>query len=258
MNRDVAPSDRASLLGAFLRWAADGLLLLELRAGRAALLALACTITAPASAQILSGSGTAVIDGVIDHSEWSDADAPIFLVDLPGGGTAAAALYVMNDAANLYFGFAIVYNDDLIDVSLSFDATGDGETGGTGDDAIGFATVSEAVRDNFRTVSSGLFDTDDGGTLDVVGATTATATATYIELSHPLDSGDAGHDIAVGPGELLPFYATLRLFPCCTDTFYPGPVAGIEAQILIAPEATSGSAAAFAALFAMHRRRKTQ
>ncbi len=53
------------------------------------LLALAWMIAAPASSQILSGSGTAVIDGVIDNEEWADADAPIFLVDLPGGGIAA-------------------------------------------------------------------------------------------------------------------------------------------------------------------------
>lgn len=203
-------------------------------------LALACAIAVPASAQILSGRGTAVIDGVIDNEEWADADAPIFLVDLPGGGTAGAALYVMNDAVNLYLGFVVLYLEDLIDVGISFDASGDGQTGTVGDDSIGFATVTNAVRDTFVGPSSADFDTNDGGTLDVVAATSTTTVSTYIELSHPLRGGDTEHDIDVGPDDLLPFYAQIRLFPCCTDSFYPGPVAGIEAQIQIAPEATSG------------------
>lgn len=246
MNRYKAPSDRASLLGRLLRWAAGGLLLL----------ALAWLIAAPASAQILSGSGTAVIDGVIDSEEWAGADAPIFIVDLPGGDIAGAALHVMNDATNLYLGLVVVYKDDLIDLSVYFDANDDGNAGGAGDDAIGFTTVSNLARDNYFTGTSGLFDTSDGGTLDVVGATSTTSIATQIEISHPLDGGDAGHDIAVGPGDLLGFYAMIRLFPCCTDSFYPGPVGGIDAQIQIVPEATSGSAAALAVLgFALARRR---
>lgn len=199
-------------------------------------LALACAIAAPASAQTLSGHGTAVIDGVIDNQEWADADAPLFLVDLPGGGTAAAAIYVMNDATNLYLGFVILYLEDLIDVGISFDASGDGETGTVGDDSIGFATMTNAVRDNFVGPSTADFDTNDGGTLDVVAATSTTTVSTYIELSHPLRGGDTSHDIDVEPGDILPFYAQIRLFPCCTDTFYPGPAAGIEAQIQIVPE----------------------
>lgn len=220
------------------------------------LIALAWLIVAPASAQTLSGRGTAAIDGVIDDQEWVDAGAALFLVDEPGGDSALAGIYVMNDATNLYLGFAIGYKEDLIDVSAQFDASGDGDTLTAGDDAIGFTTTNGAVRDLYY-ASSPDFDTNDGGTLDVVGATSTTEFTTQIEISHPLDGGDGGHDIAVGPGELLPFYAMIRLFPCCTDSFYPGPAAGIEAQILVAPEAASGSAAALAALlgFARSRRR---
>jgi len=208
----------------------------------------ACAIAAPASAQTLSGRGTATIDGVIDDPEWSDAGAALFVVDEPGGDGALAGIYVMNDATNLYLGFTIGYQDDLIDVFVPFDASGDGETLTPGDDAIGFTTTSGVVRDLYVPAGSPNFDTNDGGTLDVVGATSTTELTTQIEISHPLDGGDTGHDIAVGPGELLPFYATIRLFPCCTDSFYPGPVAGIEAQILIAPEAGAGSTGMLAAL----------
>jgi hypothetical protein len=220
------------------------------------LLALAWTIAAPASAQILSGSGTATIDGVIDNEEWAGADAPIFVVDLPGGDIAGASLKVMNDATNLYLGLVVVYKDDLIDLSVYFDANDDGNAGGAGDDLIGFTTTSGAVRDLFFTAGSSSFDTTDGGTLDVVGATSTTSIATQIEISHPLDGGDAGHDIAVGPGDLLGFYAMIRLFPCCTDSFYPGPVGGIDAQIEIVPEPASGSAVALATLFGFARARR--
>jgi hypothetical protein len=218
-----------------------------------------CLALAPclsASAQILSGSGTATIDGVIEAAEWAGADAPIFIVDVPGGDIAGASLSVMNDATNLYLGLIVVYKVDLIDLSVYFDASGDGDTHTAGDDSIGFTTVTNAVRDNFNTAGSSFFDTSDGGTLDVVGATSTTSIATHIEISHPLDGGDTGHDLAVGPGELLPFYAMVRLFPCCTDSFYPGPVAGIEAQIQIVPEATSGSAVALAALAGLARARR--
>lgn len=222
------------------------------------LLVLAWTIAAPVSAQILSGSGTPVMDGVVDNLEWANADSQIFVVNLHDGDVTGGALKVMNDANNLYLGFVIVYNDDLIDVSVQFDANGDGDTHTPGDDSIGFTTTTGVVRDVYSTANSALFDTDDGGTLDVVGATATTSISTHIEISHPLDGGDAGHDIAVGPGEFLPFYAMVRLFPCCTDSFYPGPVAGIEAQIFVVPEAASGSVAALATLlgFAEARRRR--
>ncbi len=212
-------------------------------------------IAAPASAQILSGTGTAVIDGVIDNQEWADADAPLFLLNLPGGDTTAAALYVMNDATNLYLGFVVLYLDDLIDVGVFFDASGDGEAPTVGDDTIGFTTTSGAVRDGYFETGLSPFDTSDGGTLDVVGASSTTSVSTQIEISHPLRSGDTGHDIDVGPDDLLAFYAQVRLFPCCTDSFYPGPVGGVEAQIQIVPESSASLLAALAMLIGIARYR---
>lgn len=222
------------------------------------LLALAWMIAAPASAQILSGSGTAVIDGVIDSEEWADADAPIFLVDLPGGDVAGAALYVMNDATNLYLGLAVVYAGGAVDLSVELDASGDGATVGAGDDAIGYSTGSGIARDNFRTGISAPFDTSGGGTLDVVGDHSTSASATWIEIAHPLSGSDTAHDIDVGGGDFLPFYVRIGLSgePDDAISFYPGPAAGIEAQIQIVPEATSGSAAALAALLGCARSRR--
>jgi hypothetical protein len=181
-----------------------------------------------------------VIDGVIDNAEWADAAAPLFLVDVPGGGTTQAAFYVMNDATNLYIGLVVVYLDSGIDLSVSFDASGDGDTLGSGDDGIGFYSGSGLPRDGYWTATTAPSDTSGGGTLDVVGASSTTAVSTYIEISHPLDSGDMGHDIAVGEDDLVAFFAQIRLFPGSVDSFYPGPVAGIEAQILV-PEAEAGA-----------------
>lgn len=205
-------------------------------------------VASPGAALILSGTGTAVIDGVIDNVEWAGADAPIFQIDKPGGGTVNGSLFVMNDATNLYIALVVVYLDGGIDLSVEFDASGDGETLGAGDDDIGFNTSSGTARDGYRTASTAPSDTSGGGTLDVIGAWSTTAVSTYIEISHPLDSGDVGHDIAVGPSELLPFFAQIRLAPGSVDTFYPGPSAGIEAQIEIVPEPGAGASAALALL----------
>lgn len=203
---------------------------------KSAILALlgACAFAAPAFAQALSGTGTAVIDGVIDNQEWIDAAAPLFLADTPGG-METAALYVMNDATNLYFGLVIVYLGGAVDLSVEFDASGDDETLTAGDDGIGCYSLNDAARDGYRTESMAPSDTSGGGSIDVACASSTTAVSTYIEMSHPLDSGD-GRDIAVGPGAVLPFFASIRVFPGAHDTHYPGPAAGIEAQIEIVPE----------------------
>lgn len=223
---------------------------------KSAVLALlgACVIAAPAPAQVLAGFGTAVIDGFIDNEEWIDAAAPLFLVDTPGGDEGAA-LYVMNDATNLYFGLVVVYLDGAVDLSLEFDASGDGETLTADDDAIGCYSLNDAARDGYRTVSTAPSDVSGGGTIDVSCASSTTAVSTYIEMSHPLDSGD-GRDIAVGPGATLPFFASIRVFPGAHDTYYPGPGAGIEAQIEIVPEPTSAASAALVsvALWLLRRR----
>lgn len=210
---------------------------------KSAILALlgACAVAAPATAQVLSGTGTAVIDGVIDNQEWIDAAAPLFLVNTPGG-TEGAALYVMNDATNLYFGLVVVYLGGAVDLSVEFDASGDDETLTAGDDGIGCYSLNDAARDGYRTESMAPSDTSGGGSIDVACASSTTAVSTYIEMSHPLDSGD-GRDIAVGPGATLPFFASIRVFPGSHDTYYPGPGAGIEAQIEIVPEPTSAASA---------------
>ncbi len=205
----------------------------------------ALSIASTAPAQILSGTGTAVIDGVIFNDEWADAAAPLFLVTVPGGGTVNGTLFVMNDATTLYIALSVVHLGDILDLGVFLDATGDGETLGAGDDAIGF-TADGFARDSYYTGLLRSPDTSDGGALDVVGASSTTTNSTYIELSHPLDSGDAGHDIAVGPDDLVAFFARISFITDGATTFYPGPDSGIEAQIQIAPDPEASASAALA------------
>jgi hypothetical protein len=205
---------------------------------------LAVVLAGAASAQPLAGTGTAEIDGDIGAAEWEDSATRLFTVNEPGAGVDLASISVMNDSTNLYFAFQIPYLGGGIDVTLYFDASGDGQTVTSGDDAIGFYTATGSVRDLFQLASTIDFDTQALGTNDVVAASSSNGVVREIELSHPLDSGDSqGKDISVGADDTLPFFAMIRL-PGPLDTFYPGPVAGIEAEILIVPEPEAGAATA--------------
>lgn len=220
-------------------------------------LALGCALATPSPAQILSGSGTAVIDGVIDNTEWIDAAAPLFPVNTPGG-TTPGGLFVMNDATHLYLGLVVVYTDGIVDFGVEFDASGDQVLRGAGDDAIGLAS-NGSPRDAYRTVSTAPSDTSGGGTLDVVGAVHVGENSTTIELSHPLDGGDP-LDIAVAVDDLLRFGVRIAVFPGGYETHYPGPTPTESARIEIVPEPGSAPGAAVAgiasALLARGRRRR--
>src|ERR1044072_4406060 len=69
-----------------------------------ALFLLAATLTAFSHAPgvVLSGSGTATIDGVFNTTEWAGAGTITFAANLPEGGTTPATLYVMNNQVNLF------------------------------------------------------------------------------------------------------------------------------------------------------------
>lgn len=223
---------------------------------------LALGIAAPAGAQItLSGWGTAVIDGVIDSEEWAGADQPALTLNMPGGGTGLGALFVMNDATTLYIALLAQYTGPAADLTVQFDASGDGQTLTNHDDAIGCNSSSKTARDTFRTATTAPSDSAPGynGTIDVECNATKDAVATYVEISHPLDSGDhcglaTGCDIAVEPLDLLPFYAQIRLQSGSVDTYFPGsydsvpPIDQVEAFIAITAPEPSGIAFASTAL----------
>src|SRR5439155_13122542 len=70
----------------------------------------------------------------------------------------------------------------------------------------------------------GPMDTETGGTVDGAGGFVDTAGVIVYEMSHPLNSGDAGHDFALHPGDAVGFFAFVRMFAGVQfgDTDFPG------------------------------------
>jgi hypothetical protein len=88
---------------------------------------------------VLTGSGTAVIDGVFSPGEWTHAASATFDADVPEGGTTPVTLYEMDDGVNLYLAFAIPRSSfgGATNPIISFDNDDDGQFGEEGDDGLG-------------------------------------------------------------------------------------------------------------------------
>lgn len=186
-----------------------------------------------------------VIDGHFDPAEWSTASVYGFPINLPGGGTTSAKMFITNDRDNLYV--AIRIQEPTISTSESFalsvDATRDG-TIGAGDDAVVLNFGSQCVNtksfhDDFYyvggTCPAGVIcsaaDASAGGTTDGNGAVDNDGSFTTFELWHPLASADAAHDMLFRRGrETLRFSVLFRYTtpgPVVTDTDFPlGGLAG--------------------------------
>jgi len=196
---------------------------------------LECIIPDPTIAA--SGTGTAIIDGILDIGEWSKAARFNFDANLPEGGTTPASGYIMNDAENLYF--AVRYERSFIDASgnsATFEF--DNNNGGLSD-AILYNQGVESFYDNFRDATSAPHDTGYGGTTDGEGAFQNDGKYSVYEMAHPLNSGDA-YDFALDCGFQVGFYLHLRMIAEGAsypngygDTYYPG-LNNFE-QIIIVP-----------------------
>jgi hypothetical protein len=171
------------------------------------------------------GSGTATLDGVFSPGEWDGADSITFDANLPqadGGGTTPAELLIMNDGNTLYFGVRVARSSygGATNPTFEFDNNNNNALD-DGEDAYGMSVgifSDPAGLDAFRRydAGSGLWtgpsDESDGGTNDVFTDATNDGTYTYIEIAHPLDSGDTGHDFSLVPGNVVGFTFALRLF----------------------------------------------
>ena len=184
---------------------------------------------------VLSGDGTARIDGVIGPGEWASAGCVDFPVNLPEGGTTPGTVCVMNDAVNLYLAirFARTVVDPGNSASVEFD--NDHSEGSTvnGDDIILLnPDKSVGFRDEVRTNAPpcppgalcGFSDTDLGGTNDGAGAFHNDGTHTVYEFSHPLNSADNAHDFSLTPGSVVGFSLFIRMIDAASrlaDTYFP-------------------------------------
>jgi 6-phosphogluconolactonase (cycloisomerase 2 family) len=184
---------------------------------------------------LLSGAAAPTIDGTLSTGEWNGADIAEFEVSLPEGGTTEGTLLVANDTTNLYLAVQLdsVGSTEQGGVRVDFDNDADGECD-DGDDGLGanIYGITDIFMSNGCTV--GDYDTSDGGTTD--GAAAGNAELTFLELSHPLDSGDAGRDFALSPGSRVGFLLAVTLCgstPPCTSTGFPHTNLAYEAQILI-------------------------
>jgi hypothetical protein len=177
----------------------------------------------------LSGTGTATIDGIIDPTEWVNADSMNFtLLDFVNGtvlhdypiGTSPlnGIIYVMNDACRLYIG--VIINDanlsagDLITVTFDDDHDTWLEacppfgypTNGGGEDMIA-VSGADVTEDRYIVSPYGSYVTSayDPVSNDVMGAATSDGTLSYFELAHCLDSADDDHDFDLSGGDTVGF-----------------------------------------------------
>jgi hypothetical protein len=165
----------------------------------------------------LSGCGTPVVDGLVGASEWASAGKFRLSVALPHGNATTGTLYVMNDSFNLYTALAFDQAAALTGgngLSLEFDTNNDGIIS-PGDDAIVFNSLI-GFFDDFRyacgMVACSAIDTDAGGTNDGAGGFANNGSQSAFELSHPLNSGDAGHDFALAYGDTVGYRFSAILF----------------------------------------------
>lgn len=207
---------------------------------------------------VLTGFGTATVDGVMTTGEWDSASRVDFLANLPaseGGGTTPVSLYVMNDETHLYLAARFMRTSlglDTTSLFFEFDNNHDGQID-EGDDAFGMNVgkyLAPEFWDDYRTFLPpcpansicGLTDSDGGGTNDGTTAVSNDGDYTVIELSHPLTSGDS-HDFSLSAGDRVGFVASLRLFSptcntCFADTDFPSFSPADRGDIVIAPTVT--------------------
>src|SRR5215831_14260612 len=110
-----------------------------------------CPATPPQRGD-LAGCGTATIDAKLTRHEWRHAGSIRFDVNLPGGGTTRARMFVMNDAHNLYAAlrFARATADPGNSFDLEFDVDHNCELS-NGDDALVMNPDFGGIVDDFRT-----------------------------------------------------------------------------------------------------------
>ena len=98
----------------------------------------------------LGGVGTASVDGVVAPRQWASATVLPFAAALPGGGSVAATLRVMNDGANLYLGVTVARAPVNGTVAFVFDNDHDGSGTEQGDDGLAFGSTTLGLNDNVR------------------------------------------------------------------------------------------------------------
>lgn len=161
--------------------------------------------------------GTAVIDGVRSPGEWDNAAVMDF---------GDHAFYVMNDGTNLYLAARLDASFLFFSgLTVWFDNDHDDTFFEPGDDQVQVTTDSgffDLFHDPATNPGDGSLDTDGGGRSDGAGAFANDGQSTFFEISHPLDSGDLGHDFSLHAGDTVGFIAAIANCPGgCFDFWLP-------------------------------------
>lgn len=171
---------------------------------------------------VLSGGGTATIDGVLAPGEWdgSAAASTTTLASYPGW-PGDGEMRVMSDDTNLYIAVRIPF-EPLTGfgvggaISLGFDNDDDGVLDEVGDD---FWLVNPIFQTNDGVLiacppnpfACSVADTAVGGTNDLTASIGHDGSFVVVEMRHPLASGDP-NDVALLRGGRVGFQLSYTLF----------------------------------------------
>jgi hypothetical protein len=172
----------------------------------------------PSAPPVLSGRGTAIVDGAIG-SDWSGAGSTAISVALPGGARSTATLLVMNNGAELFLALRIPMSPACAPSGgavFHFDANRSGAFD-FGDDYVSHYDRSSSTpgsADLVQLSGGGAEDVSVGGTEDIVADAVWNGSALVFEVAHPLSSGDE-RDISVKPGDTLGLLSVLTNLTVC-------------------------------------------
>lgn len=199
--------------------------------------------------------GSAVMDGIVDPQEWSDASMQTFQMVKSGAGEPfTATLHVMNSWAALYLGITI--NDDEFSPNgtwlpqgdgfrIDFDNDHSGSLFTVGDNVLNINAGSPQFDDGYIYIAtSAQSDVNGGGTLNGTGAASRLGDLNHFELRFPLCSGDA-LDFCLHPGNSIGFRLEYLDAQANGDfggsQFFPGREDTSEAAIVIGQCPISGA-----------------
>lgn len=170
------------------------------------------------------GFGTPTVDGDFSDGEWLCARTYTFTANVSGGATPAT-LYVMNDGTNLYLAVRIRRSsaDKVNTLQFNFDNDDSWTLSGAGaaqagDDVLSL-DAAKGFADGYLTEKcttssqSSCWSTDlsGGGAAEGSGALSNDGSYTTYEISHPLHTGDVGHDVSLSGGSRVGLFLTLQV-----------------------------------------------
>jgi hypothetical protein len=168
-----------------------------------------------------------IIDGNLNSfaGEWANAAMQEF--DTTSGPSKHGKIYVMNTQTDLFIAIEIddAANDGNKDfIQLFFDNDNDG-TAEIGDDVLllyGDSTFEDRYMDSSMSNEP---DIDDLGSSDGSGAASYGSGLAFFEMSHPLKSGDTGHDFQLSFGDIVKFTLRYRDEGTGTYSYWPSTIA---------------------------------